>query len=165
MHVTEYFTGMFTKVIVLLEYFDLFYDMQIQEVKILSHTPKLYLLCWHICLMLLGTYYAKNYAGIISRPRPTYSTNLRQSQGRVFTTRITWTHVTETAAIAWFCLHIRSPIKTFMFTYQNFSVIDNIFFSHNHDYRKISRNQCCSYSDTRYAYIILKSSLIHGFTE
>ena len=48
----------FYKVIVLLEYFDFStYVMQ----KIYSHAVKIYV----VCQMFTGSYYAKNYAGII----------------------------------------------------------------------------------------------------
>ena len=56
--------------IVLLEYIDFLYDMQLQLVKFLSHTaiyslPIMLALC--LGLMLSSIYYAKNYASVIGR--------------------------------------------------------------------------------------------------
>ena len=74
MHITDFSIRMFHKLIVLLVYillYIIFYDSYAKlagEISQLDcNDPPI--LCWYyiiICLMLSGTYYAKNYAGIIS---------------------------------------------------------------------------------------------------
>ena len=54
-------------VIVLLEYIDLFLRLAVLQVRIFSILKIIIPIMLALCLMLSGTYYAKNYAGIIGR--------------------------------------------------------------------------------------------------
>ena len=54
-------------VIVLLEYIDLFLRLAVLQVRIFSILKVIIPIMLALCLMLSGTYYAKNYAGIIGR--------------------------------------------------------------------------------------------------
>ena len=54
-------------VIVLLEYIDLFLRLAVLQVRTFSILKIIIPIMLALCLMLSGTYYAKNYAGIIGR--------------------------------------------------------------------------------------------------
>ena len=55
---------MFSKVIVLLEYFDLFITFKLSGKNSQPYSKTLPIML-ALCLMLSGTYYAKNYASMI----------------------------------------------------------------------------------------------------
>ena len=62
-------------VIVLLEYIDLFLILAVLQVRIFSILKIIIPIMLALCLMLSGTYYAKNYAGIIGRGLGTINNN------------------------------------------------------------------------------------------